>query len=96
MRQRKIRLTVTVDSPLIRAGQRAVKAGYADSLSAWVNLALGERAAREERFAALAEAVAAYEKEFGAITAEEIVTQRRADRAAAVIVRGRRSKRGAA
>ena len=37
---RKERLTVTVDASLVVAGNQAVAAGRAESLSAWVNLAL--------------------------------------------------------
>jgi len=90
MRLRKARLTVTVDRALIEAGNRAVAAGQADSLSGWVNLALAERVERERGLRAMAEAVAAYEKEFGAISAEEIAAQARRDREAAIRIRGRR------
>ena len=89
MTPRKERLTVTVDPELIEAGNRAVSAGQADSLSGWVNQALAERAARDRKLEALAEAIAEYEAEFGEITAEEISGQRRVDRETAVVVRGR-------
>lgn len=84
----KERLTVTVDPDLVQAGNEAVADGRVDSLSAWVNLALGERAAKDRRLRALAEAVGAYETDFGAITAEELAAQERADRASARVVRG--------
>lgn len=84
----KERLTVTVDPDLVRAGADAVAEGRADSLSAWVNLALAERARKEQRLIALADAVCAYEAEFGTITDEELTAQRRADRGAARVVRG--------
>lgn len=84
----KERLTVTVDPHLVQAGNDAVAEGRVDSLSAWVNLALVERAAKDRRLRALAEAVEAYETDFGAITAEELAAQERADRAAARVVRG--------
>jgi hypothetical protein len=90
MSQRKGRLTVTVDAELIVAGARAVKAGRAESLSGWVNDALLEKEAKEHRLQAMAEAVAAYEAEFGVITAEEMAAQRRADEKAAIVVRGHR------
>jgi len=61
--------TVTVDPALIRAGQDAVAAGRVESVSAWVNLALAERAAKERRLAAMADAIAAYEAKFGVISA---------------------------
>jgi hypothetical protein len=84
----KERLTVTVDHDLVDAGNDAVAQGRAGSLSAWVNLALAERAAKDRRLRALGDAVAAYEAEFGAITADELRAQQRADRAAARVVRG--------
>ena len=88
MRTTKARLTVTVDPSLVRAGNEAVAAGRSESLSAWVNLALSERAAKEQRLQAMAQAVAAYETRFGGITSEELVAQSRADRASALVVRG--------
>ena len=83
----KARLTVTVDQDLVRAAGEAVAEGRVDSLSAWVNQALGERVAKDRRLRALADAVADYEGEFGPITAAEIAAQERADRAAARVVR---------
>ena len=84
----KERLTVTVDPELVRAGTDAVSEGRVDSLSAWVNLALADRAVKDRQLRALAEAVADYEQEFGEITVAELAAQARADRAAAHIVRG--------
>jgi len=86
---RRERLTVTVDPGLIQAAQDAVAAGRAESVSAWVNLALAERAARERRLAAMADAIAAYEAKFGTISAAELSVQARADREAAIVVRGK-------
>ena len=86
----KQRLTVTVDPELVAAGNRAVADGSADSLSAWVNAALAERARRDEKLNQLHAAIEDYEEEFGEITAEEILAQGRADREDAVVVRGRR------
>jgi Arc/MetJ-type ribon-helix-helix transcriptional regulator len=88
MRILKERVTVTVDPALVRAANEAVEAGYAESLSAWVNLALADRVAKERRQRAMGEAVAAFEAEFGAITAEELAAQARADRRAARVLRG--------
>ena len=100
MRQRKERLTVTVDKALVLAGNRAVRAGRASSLSAWVNLALADRATRELRLQALAESIADYEARHGKITTAELAAQERDDRQSAVVVRGRRAaprrRRGAA
>jgi len=90
---KKERLTVTVDPALVRAGNEAVAAGRAGSLSAWVNLALAERAAKERRLRAMADAIAAYEAEHGEITAHELLAQERADREAARVVRGKRPTR---
>jgi hypothetical protein len=88
MRARKERLTVTIDRDLLEVAEEAVAFGEADSVSAWVNAALAERADKERRLRALAKAVAAYEAEFGAFTEEEIAEQRRLDRANAIVVRG--------
>ena len=85
---RKERLTVTIDPELVKAGTEAVAAGRAESLSAWVNSALAERVARERRLAALGEAIAAYESEFGEISAAELAAQARADRQSARVIRG--------
>jgi Arc/MetJ-type ribon-helix-helix transcriptional regulator len=90
-RPRKERLTVTVDPQLVRAANAAVKAGRVSSLSGWVNLALTERAAKDARLQAMAEAIAAYEAEVGEITAEEIEAQRREDRVGAIHPKRRRS-----
>lgn len=60
-------------------------------MSAWVAGAIAEKVRREQRLAALAEAVADYEAEFGEITEAEMEEQRRADRENAVVVRGARS-----
>jgi hypothetical protein len=78
----KERLTVTVDPALVRAGNDAVRAGHASSLSSWVNLALAERAAKEHRLDAMADAIDAYEARFGVISTEEMRTRSRADKRA--------------
>ena len=88
MRAVKERLTVTVDPHLVEAGNQAVSAGRVESLSAWVNQALVEHAAKDRRLAALADAIASYEAAFGVMTPEEIAAQARADRASARVVRG--------
>lgn len=90
MTPKKQRLTVTVDPELVEAAQQAVDSGQADSVSGWVSAALEDKIRRGRKLALLAEAVASYEKEFGVITADEIVVQRRADRQDATVVRGRR------
>lgn len=85
---RKARLTVTVDRDLVQEGSAAVAAGRAESLSGWVNLALAERAAKEQRLRAMAHAVALYEAEFGVISDAELEAQARADKRSARVVRG--------
>src|SRR5262245_46900049 len=90
MTTRKERLTVTVDPALVEAGNDAVAEGRAESLSAWVNAALAARVANERRLQALAEAVAEYEREFGAISPQELAAQARADRGSAIVVRGKK------
>ncbi len=89
MRPRKQRLTVTVDPELVEAGTRAVATGAAESVSAWVSIALTEKALRDQQLARLRDAVEDYEAEFGEITAEEIATRQRSDREDAIVVRGR-------
>jgi len=88
MTMRKTRLTVTVDADLVAAGNAAVRGGLADSLSGWVNGALSARAAHDRRLASMTDAIIAYEAEFGEITEAELAVQHRADRAAAIVVRG--------
>ena len=90
MTARKQRLTVTVDPELIEAGQRAVTTGRAESVSGWVSAALEGKIERDRKLALLDAAVADYEKEFGEISAEEMVAQRRADKQDATVVRGQR------
>lgn len=89
MTAKKQRLTVTVDPELVEAGQRAVEAGRAESVSGWVSAALDDKIRRDRKLALLAAAVADYEHEFGEITADEIHAQQRADREDAVVVRSR-------
>jgi hypothetical protein len=93
MTARKERLTVTIDRDLIEVAEQAVAIGDADSVSAWVNAALVERATKERRLRGLAKVIATYEAEFGVITEEEMAEQRRLDRAAAIVVRGDPRKR---
>ena len=90
MTSRKERLTVTVDPDLIEAGNQAVAAGLAESLSGWVNAALVEQATRDRRLQSLSDAISAYEADHGQITADEMATQARRDREEAVVIRGSR------
>lgn len=82
---------MTVDPQVIKAGNEAVTAGLAGSLSGWVNAALIERAARDRKLQSLSAAIGDYEAQFGEITSEEIAARRRADREASTVVRSRRS-----
>ncbi len=82
-------MTVTVDGDVFEAGHRAVAAGLAASLSAWVNEALLARTARDRRLRALGEAISQYESKQGEISLGEMEAQQRGDRAGAVVVRGR-------
>ena len=85
---KKGRITITLDREIIDAANAEVAAGRADSLSAWIGRALAERLENERRLVAMADAVAAYEAEFGIITAEEMAEQERKDRRNAIIIRG--------
>lgn len=87
-RMTKKRITVTVDEDLAQAGADAVANGQAESVSAWVNEALQAHSEHGRRVAAMHEAVAAYEAEFGEITEEEMAEQDRQDRAASAEVWG--------
>ena len=78
--------TITVSPELIEAGNRAVSAGLAPSLSGWVSAALEQKADLDDKLRNMAAAIADYEAEFGVITDEEIAQQEREDRARAVVV----------
>lgn len=71
--------------------------GRAESVSAWVNAALIENAAKDRDLAALAEAVASYEAEHGVIDERELAEPARTDRQAAAEARAasRRAQRDA-
>ena len=84
----KNRLSVTIDADLIAAGQAAVAAGEAESVSAWVNEALRLKAEQDRRLRALDQFIAAYEAEHGEITDEEMDAAVRSMRERAIVVRG--------
>jgi len=92
----KQRVTITADAEALAAGQQLVADGLYASLSEWANTAMVEKVARDARMRALDDALAAYEAEHGAITDEEVAAQMRADREAAIVVRGHRVATGAA
>ena len=84
----KKRLSATVDADLVEAGHVAVEAGFAESVSAWVNDALRLKTEHDRRLRALDEFIAGYEAEHGEITDEEMAGAVRRARERAVIVRG--------
>lgn len=87
----KRRLSVSVDADLLTAAERAVAAGDAPTLSAWVNDAMRTKVQQGRRLRALRDFVAAYEREHGEITAQESEANRREARRRAVSVRGLRA-----
>lgn len=87
----KERLSTSVDADLVAAAARAVTAGEADSVSAWVNAALRLKVAHDRRLTALAAFIAAFEAEHGAITTGEVEAAARRARARAIVVRGPRA-----
>ena len=93
MSETKVRLSASVDAELIAAGHRAVRAGLAPNLSAWVNAALTRQIEHDERLAALGEFVTAYEAEFGVIDDAELADAARRDKANADVVRGKPKRR---
>lgn len=78
---------MTIDAELATAAAQAVREGRAESVSAWVNAALKERAKQDSKLAALRAVIADYEAEHGAFTDEEIEAAERAARDAAARVR---------
>jgi Arc/MetJ-type ribon-helix-helix transcriptional regulator len=84
----KTRLSVTIDADLIAAGQAAVAAGEAESISAWVNDALRLKVDHDRRLRGLGDFIAAYEAAHGEITDEEMDAAVRSMRERAIVVRG--------
>lgn len=84
----KTRLSVTVDADLIAASQAAVRAGEAESVSAWVNDALRLKVEHDRRLRGVDDFVAAFEAEYGEISDEEMDAAYRASKARAIVVRG--------
>ncbi len=87
----KQRLSVTVDSALLTAAEKAVAGGASESLSAWVNDALAQKLARDARLAALRAALAAFEREHGSISEAEMAEAAREARRRATPARGTRA-----
>jgi hypothetical protein len=82
------RLSATVESGLLEAGRAAVAEGRSESVSAWVNDALRLEADYDVG-SALDDFLAAYEKEHGIITEDEIRSTTRRTRGRATVVRGK-------
>lgn len=91
----KQRLSSTVDADLVMAGQEAVAAGRAESVSSWVNDALRRHVDHDRRLAAMDVFLAEYEAEHGEITGAEIAAAERRLRERAVVVRGSDRSRSA-
>ena len=86
----KRRLSASIDADLLQAAEEAVARGEASTVSAWVNDALRLKLVHDQKLAALAEYIAAFEAEHGAISAGEMRAAARGTRARAVVVRGNR------
>lgn len=84
----KRRISASVDADLFAKAELAVAKGHATSLSAWVNDAMTNQIAHEQRLDALDRYLEAYEAEFGEITSDDIVAATRRTRAASIVVRG--------
>lgn len=82
----KRRITVTVEEDVYETAVKAVEAGRAPSVSAWVNDTLADRKEKERRLNAAAEALAYFKAETGIeFTQEELEEQERRDREAAAV-----------
>lgn len=84
---------MTIDADLAAAAVAAVAQGRVASTSAWVNEALAEKAAKDRRLDAMADAVTAYEADHGIIGPEELAEQTRADRDSAAAARAAAQQR---
>jgi len=90
----KTRLSASVDVDLVAAAHRAVAAGRAPSLSAWVSDALQLKLDHDRRMTALDEFLDRYESEHGEITEQEMDEAARRMRSQAVVVRGKPARKG--
>jgi predicted Zn-dependent peptidase len=87
----KRRISASVDADVFAKAELAVANGFASSVSAWVNNAMVNQIAHEQRMAALDRYLEAYEAEFGEITPDDIVAATRRTRANSIVVRGSKS-----
>lgn len=83
----KHRLSASVDSDLVAAAERAVSAGLAENVSAWVNTAMRRQVEHDRQMRALDEFLSAYESRHGEISPAEIEAATRRARAGATVVR---------
>jgi hypothetical protein len=93
-RSNKDRITITVAHDVLKAINRAVAAGAADSVSAWLSGAAAERIAKERRKQAWTEALALYESEQGTITEDQLAAAEKELRRRTISVRPKRRKTG--
>jgi len=91
-RMKKERITITLDRDVLAAANEAVKAGQADSVSAWVNRALAAHVVKARKLRGMAELIAEYEAKHGVITEAEMAMQEREDRRNAIVIRGRKRR----
>jgi hypothetical protein len=89
LRMPKSRVTITVDDELLQRAAAAVAEGRVESVSGWVNEAMIERDARDQRLAILGTLVSQYEAANGAITDHEIAEQEVHDRDSAAALRAK-------
>lgn len=83
----KERFSASADTELLAAGRRAVAEGLAPSFSAWVNGALANQVATDDRLRRMDELVAAYEERHGEITDADMAAAREWDAARRISVR---------
>lgn len=81
------RLSASVSADLIRAAERAVAEGRAESVSAWVDDAMRRQVDHEEGLRALQEFISAWERKHGEISEAEMDAAERAARRRAIIIR---------
>lgn len=78
---------MSLDQDLIDAAEKAVAAGHASSVSAWVAEAMTKHSAHHQRLEALREFIADWEAEFGEITEEDMVRNERELAERTIVVR---------
>ena len=84
----KERFSASADAALLAAGRRAVADGLAPSFSAWVNAALEQQVAVDERLRRMDELIAAFEARHGEITDDDVEAARAWEAERRISVRG--------